>query len=167
MTQAVETRNYRMGVEPAPRILDVGLRGEAKRALSKGDLPQGLCLRKGERSVPLIYMKRSGFIVAQIDQRWVGRIEFHRTAGDHGFLTDLEVTSNYRNLGIGGALLDAAIGNLRASGIQIAVLEVDPRNIKAILLYQSKGFEKMQEPFWQSWHTMSMMHLVLEVNPKT
>jgi len=161
MAKAAETRNYGMETESAPRIVDVGLRGEAKGALSKGDVPQGLCLRRGERFVPLMHMKWSGFIVAQIDQRWAGRIEFHRTAGDNGFLTDLEVTSNYRNLGIGSTLLDAAIENLRASGIQIAVLEVEPKNTKAILLYRSKGFEKMQEPFWQSWRGMSMMSLIL------
>ena len=52
----------------------------------------------------------------------------------------LMVASGYRRMGIGRALLDAAVDWARGAGIRKLELHVFPHNTPAIALYESYGF---------------------------
>lgn len=57
-----------------------------------------------------------------------------------GHIQNLAVLPECRGLGIGRALLQAALVGFRAAGLSAARLEVCARNAAAVRLYQSAGF---------------------------
>lgn len=57
-----------------------------------------------------------------------------------GMIQNLAVVAEYRGLGVGKALLRAALCGFRAAGLAAAQLEVCARNELAVRLYQSAGF---------------------------
>ena len=57
-----------------------------------------------------------------------------------GMIQNLAVVPEYRGLGVGKALLRAALCGFRAVGLSAAQLEVCARNEPAVRLYQTAGF---------------------------
>jgi len=73
----------------------------------------------------------------------VGRLSMARDthpASEHVADLGLMVASGYRRMGIGRALLDAAVDWARGAGIRKLELHVFPHNAPAIALYESYGF---------------------------
>ncbi len=70
-------------------------------------------------------------------------LETHKKFGK---IYDLFVMKEYRNRGVGTALLKSAIEDLKTHGVEIICVEVLSKNINAISLYEKFGFrEKMLE----------------------
>ncbi len=81
--------------------------------------------------------------VAETPEGIVGRLSVARDphpASAHVADLGLMVASGYRRIGIGRALLDAAVDWARAAGIRKLELHVFPHNAPAITLYESYGF---------------------------
>ena len=82
-------------------------------------------------------------LVAETPEGIVGRLSMARDthpASEHVADLGLMVASGHRRMGIGRALLDAAVDWARAAGIQKLELHVFPHNTPAIALYESYGF---------------------------
>ena len=83
--------------------------------------------------------------VASDGHRIVGRLSLARDphpASAHVADLGLMVAASHRRQGVGRALLDAAVGWGRRSGVRKLELHVFPWNEPAILLYESYGFER-------------------------
>lgn len=63
-----------------------------------------------------------------------------RGAAGQGELLNIAVATEYRQLGVGGALLDAALRQAARDGIHDLTLEVRRSNAAAIALYARRGF---------------------------
>jgi ribosomal protein S18 acetylase RimI-like enzyme len=79
----------------------------------------------------------------QPDLRAVVGLERERRAKNRhkGRLVGLYVVPECAGRGIGRALVDAAVGHARASGLRLIVLSVTEANRAAIALYQRAGFK--------------------------
>lgn len=62
-------------------------------------------------------------------------------SADTAWLISMWVAPEVRRSGVGGALVDVAITWARANGIHRLLLDVADRNVAAIALYNSKGFQ--------------------------
>jgi RimJ/RimL family protein N-acetyltransferase len=83
--------------------------------------------------------------VAEAPEGIVGRLSVGRDphpASHHVADLGLMVAETHRRLGIGWALLEAAVDWARASGVQKLELHVFPHNEGAIRLYERFGFER-------------------------
>lgn len=60
--------------------------------------------------------------------------------GPSAYVNELVVGHEYRERGIGGALLDEALTRARAAGCVEIALSTDPENERAKRLYRSRGF---------------------------
>ncbi|HEV8687484.1 MAG TPA: GNAT family protein [Gaiellaceae bacterium] len=83
--------------------------------------------------------------VAEAPEGIVGRLSVGRDphpASHHVADLGLMVAESHRRLGIGWALLEAAVDWARASGVQKLELHVFPHNEAAIRLYERFGFER-------------------------
>jgi RimJ/RimL family protein N-acetyltransferase len=81
--------------------------------------------------------------VAEVPGGIVGRLSVARDAHPaswHVADLGLMVAESHRRLGIGRALLDAAVGWARSAGVRKLELHVFPHNGPAIALYESFGF---------------------------
>jgi ribosomal-protein-alanine N-acetyltransferase len=67
---------------------------------------------------------------------------FGRQVGDEAEVLNLAVTSSRRQLGEGGALLNAALAAFRVSGVSRVFLEVRESNAAAIAFYAKYGFAR-------------------------
>ena len=76
---------------------------------------------------------------AFIDGRAIGFICVRGAVGQYE-VTNLAVMMEYTRQGIGGALLDYALDQLREFGASQVTLEVSANNDPARALYQSRGF---------------------------
>jgi len=56
----------------------------------------------------------------------------------------LSVDAEYRHQGLGRAMVNEAIEQLRHDGVRVAVLEVDQENLPAIRLYEKLGFRTVR-----------------------
>ena len=89
------------------------------------------------------------YIVAEIDGKLVGFIlvEVSGMYVGRGSVDDLYIQSEYRNKGIGKALLQAAFEWLKDNGVKRVGLGVHKSNEVAIKLYKSMGFEEEPETY--------------------
>ena len=62
---------------------------------------------------------------------------------DEGHITNIAVAPEFRQLGIGGFLVDNILKKGKADGIGVWTLEVRESNASAIRLYEKFGFEKI------------------------
>ncbi|HWZ57527.1 MAG TPA: ribosomal protein S18-alanine N-acetyltransferase [Gemmatimonadaceae bacterium] len=60
--------------------------------------------------------------------------------GDEAEVANLAVAPEWRGQGVGAALLDAALAEMRRGGAHVAHLEVRDSNLPARALYGSRGF---------------------------
>jgi len=63
-----------------------------------------------------------------------------RTAAEEAEILTLAVVSSHRRKGLGRALVEKALNNLKVFGTTVCYLEVASDNIAAIDLYRSSGF---------------------------
>jgi RimJ/RimL family protein N-acetyltransferase len=83
--------------------------------------------------------------VAEAEAGLVGRLSIARDphpASEHVADLGLMVAKDYRRLGIGRALMDAAEGWAREVGVRKIELHVFPYNTAAIALYETLGYER-------------------------
>lgn len=64
-------------------------------------------------------------------------------SGPQGDILTLGVSPLYRGRGLGGQLLDVALGAASAAGVSAMYLDVRAGNVAAIRLYEARGFEVM------------------------
>jgi ribosomal protein S18 acetylase RimI-like enzyme len=110
--------------------------GALQRALEENaqSLPDGLDTR---RMLVLCGVLDDG---TPIGRAWVG-LDHPRGAPDVAFLYDIEVESDYRGAGLGRALLTAVEDAVRDAGVSSLELNVFGRNLPALRLYESHGYE--------------------------
>ena len=63
---------------------------------------------------------------------------------EHGFISDLVVSSTKRGTGIGRALLRAAEARAQEAGARVVRLSVLAGNVAAVSLYAAEGFKETQ-----------------------
>ncbi len=76
-----------------------------------------------------------------------GTIQGLLTTPRDGAIQNLGVPPEFRNLGIGKALLQYALRGFRTAGCMFANLEVTVQNTAAIRLYEKFGFRKVETLF--------------------
>ena len=91
----------------------------------------------GELSNPLAV-----YYVAVIDEKVVGYIGMHHVV-DEGYINNIAVFEKYRNMGIGGLLLERLIEYSKENELDFITLEVRESNFHAISFYEHFGFEKV------------------------
>ena len=62
------------------------------------------------------------------------------TRGGEAYIEDLFVAQGSRRRGLGGRLVEVAVGRARARGCSLVTLDTNERNGPAIALYESLGF---------------------------
>lgn len=88
-------------------------------------------------------LKPGGVILfARIDGDVVGTCALIRH-GNTFELSKLAVTRNARCLGVGGRLLEAALGRARAMGLEVVTLQTHPRFEAANRLFERFGFQRI------------------------
>lgn len=95
--------------------------------------------------------------VAEVDGRVVGHVAVtrveqpadFRTVGDLAAVSVLFVADEVRGTGVGGRLLDAAVGWIRERG-RVPVLDVVPRHSRAVDVYRRRGWVEVarRRPDW-------------------
>lgn len=83
------------------------------------------------------------FAVAREDGRSLAGYVVAWYVMDEGELANLAVAPSERGRGIGGALLDAVLGDAASRGIAKLFLEVRESNDSARKLYEARGFEEV------------------------
>jgi RimJ/RimL family protein N-acetyltransferase len=118
-----------------------------------GSEPEGWLILGGWRGVGherryLRTVRRSGdaaVFVAEAPEGIVGRLSISRDshpASRHVADLGLMVAATHRRRGVGTALLDAAVGWARQTGVRKLELHVFPHNEAAIALYEKYGFRR-------------------------
>jgi ribosomal protein S18 acetylase RimI-like enzyme len=109
--------------------------GAVQRALDENAqaLPEGLLT---PRMLILRGITEDG---QPIGRAWVG-LDHPRGAPDTAFLYDIEVAISSRGSGLGRALLVAVEAAVRQAGIGALELNVFGRNVVAVRLYESSGY---------------------------
>ena len=79
------------------------------------------------------------FLVAERNGEAVGYMGFHDVVGE-GFVTNVAVSPACRRQGVAAALLEAALAECAARGVERLCLEVRESNAPAIALYTRFGF---------------------------
>jgi len=82
-------------------------------------------------------------LVAIVGDAPVGTLGI-RERRDLGAGIGMLVSSDYRKVGIGSALLDAAFAWARGRGFEELTLSVFPHNLAALALYRSAGFVEVE-----------------------
>ncbi len=94
------------------------------------------------RLFPLVGNAFSGF-VWYADGRLVGNASLMRTGGDTWVIANVVTHPDYRRLGIGQGLTQAAIESARARGARRVGLQVGRHNSAAVELYRRLGFRRV------------------------
>ena len=83
-------------------------------------------------------------VVAEFDEVFAGYADVWFVAGE-GQINNIAVVPSYRRKGVGTALLEALIDQVRDLGGTEMSLEVRPSNTAAMRLYRRLGFEEVGE----------------------
>jgi ribosomal-protein-alanine N-acetyltransferase len=113
---------------------------------------------------PYFYMQfyetcPDSFIVAEMNGMVVGYVIGFQTIEKTGRIFSLAVDPGYRNMGIGGALLEEILAIFGREGISEIVLEVRSDNVKAQRFYKRHGFLKfgMIEKYYNDGENATLM----------
>lgn len=81
-----------------------------------------------------------GFWVAEVDGVLVGTGGWHFRPAQQAELVRMSVATHYRRQGVGSALLQALLNDVRANGIATVILETNSGWGSAVDFYQAQGF---------------------------
>lgn len=82
------------------------------------------------------------FFVALLDGKIVGYIGSHNVLGEV-YITNVAVFPNFRRNGVGKALVEHLINQMKKENAEFVTLEVRESNSTAISLYEKSGFQKV------------------------
>ncbi len=85
--------------------------------------------------------ENSYFISAKIDSQFAGYAGMY-SAADEGYVYNIAVHENFRNMKVGRTLICALLDHCRKSHLAFLSLEVRCSNVAAISLYEKCGFQK-------------------------
>jgi len=110
--------------------------GSVQRALDENAqaLPEGL------RTPRMLILRGIDEDGQSIGRAWIG-LDHPRGASDTAFLYDIEVAPSLRGSGLGRALLTAVEAAVRETGVGALELNVFGRNVAAVRLYESSGYD--------------------------
>lgn len=86
--------------------------------------------------------KFARFYVAFLNGEIAGYIGSHNVLGEV-YITNVAVFPRFRRKGVGRALVELLVGEMRTENADFVTLEVRESNQNAILLYEKCGFEKV------------------------
>ena len=86
-----------------------------------------------------IFVAEDGEVVAFLS------VEVYHDPVDHIYLDDFSVTAEYRNKGIGSALVSAAEAYAGQTGSQAVILHVEKANTSAMRFYERSGFSVFRD----------------------
>jgi GNAT superfamily N-acetyltransferase len=109
------------------------LAGLLKKSITDGQSGFLLLARTGNRAVGVAY---------------VATILSAEHCGPAGWLEELYVNPDYRNQGIGTALINAVIERARENGMIALDLEIDAAHDRAASLYERLGFRSLNRSRW-------------------
>jgi ribosomal-protein-alanine N-acetyltransferase len=84
------------------------------------------------------------FFVAFCGGKIAGYIGSHNILGEV-YITNVAVFPEFRRNGVGKALVEFLVGEMKAENAEFVTLEVRKSNLNAISLYEKCGFEKVGE----------------------
>ncbi len=116
--------------EDANAVREIFRQSPEAGALTRDDYE---CLPEGAGALALV-SERAG----QVTGFFIGR-----EAANEAEVLNLAVKPKYRRQGDGGALVLAALEEMRSRGVQSVFLEVRESNLGAIAFYESFGFSKI------------------------
>ncbi len=82
------------------------------------------------------------FYVAFLDGKVAGYIGSHNVIGEV-YITNVAVFPEFRRNGVGKALIEFLIGEMKSENADFVTLEVRESNLSAISLYEKCGFQKV------------------------
>ena len=94
-----------------------------------------------EKSLSEELENENSHFLAAVSDYLLGYIGVQEICGE-AYITNVAVFGEYRNCGIGRALLKAACNGAKERNCEFITLEVRESNFAAIALYESEGFEK-------------------------
>ena len=86
--------------------------------------------------------KFARFYVAFLDGQIAGYIGSHNVLGEV-YITNVAVFPEFRRNGVGKALVELLVSEMKAENAEFVTLEVRESNLNAISLYEKCGFEKV------------------------
>ncbi len=114
-----------------------------------------------ENSV-LLLVEQDGFLIGNIDL-----VGSQRDAMSHVAMLGMGIHQNWRNIGVGGFLMEAALHWAKTSAIiEIICLDVYDDNLPAISLYTKFGFKsygKIPGYFKKSSHRFALNRMMLKI----
>jgi putative acetyltransferase len=114
----------------------------------------------------LFQTPRSVYYIVELNGEIVGGCGVFPTIGlpeDHAELVKLYLLSSSRGLGIGKKLLDTCAEKAKEMGYRHLYLESMPELNKAVGLYESVGYKKIDSPMGKSGHFACNLWMVKEV----
>lgn len=114
----------------------------------------------------LFQTPRSVYYVVEVNGQIVGSCGVFPTTGlpeDHAELVKLYLLSSSRGLGIGKKLLDTCAEEAKKMGYRYLYLESMPELNKAVGLYESVGYKKIDSPLGKSGHFACNLWMVREL----
>lgn len=135
--------------DPVVPVSPQGHRGFVIDAAEEGDLPGILRVEFESFSQPwsesafrsLLAREDAEVLVARDAREGVVGHAVGWTVLEEGELANIAVDPATRGKGLGGRLLDAMLGRLKAKGARLVFLEVRASNHPARILYEGRGFE--------------------------
>ncbi|MEM2924283.1 MAG: ribosomal protein S18-alanine N-acetyltransferase [Methanocellales archaeon] len=97
---------------------------------------------------PWLYMKAYEvcddlFLVSMDGDELIGFVVGMQVDSDRGRILSIAVSKNYRNRGIGSALMNEILKRFKKANLKFACLEVRVSNKAAQLFYEKLGFKKI------------------------
>lgn len=91
-----------------------------------------------------LYNKFARFFVAFCDGKIAGYIGAHNVLGEV-YITNVAVFPQFRRIGVGKALVDFLVEEMKKENAEYVTLEVRKSNLSAISIYEKSGFQKVGE----------------------
>jgi ribosomal protein S18 acetylase RimI-like enzyme len=107
------------------------------------DVPPYTKQYKAKEFDPKFYMGHPdrAIFFAYLDENPAGEIKLRKNWNEYAYIDSIVVDANYRNQGIGRALIKKVIEWARQKSFPGLMLETQDNNVSACLFYESCGFE--------------------------